>query len=305
MKMKIGYLLMVHNNPKLIRKTINRLSGPDCEFLIHVDAKANLDDFSTLHGDNVHFTRERVPVFWGEFSQVEGMLVLIREALASPEHYDYLVFLSGSHYPLRSGRYIHNFIAANRGTEFMTLVEVPNEQAGKPLSRLTTLRFPSNRPFLKFVFRALAKLNLATRDYRKHFGSLKPYAGNTWWALSREACQYIVDFHERDHRLADYYLNTFAPDEAYFYTILGNSPFRSHMRRGLTYEDWAGQNAHPAMINEKHLSYIESKTAVCVEDHHGPGELLFARKFSDETLGLTDRIDAMIQAKEQIVATAP
>jgi hypothetical protein len=296
--MKIAYLFLVHNNPKLIRRTITQLSCPDCTFFIHVDAKANIGEFSSIRGDDICFTDKRVPAFWGEFSLVEGMLVLIRQALASSHRYDYLVLLSGSHYPLRSGAYIHNFLEVNRGTEFMTLVQVPNEQAGKPLSRLTTLRFPSNRPFLRLSFRLLAKLNLATRDYRKHFGNLKPYSGSQWWALSREACQYILDFHEHDHRLAEFYLNAFASDEAYFHTILGNSIFRSRMRRNLGYEDWTGQNGHPVMLSEKHVSFFESRQEVCVEDHHGPGELLFARKFSDEDLGLVERVEAMIQTKE-------
>lgn len=183
----------------------------------------------------------------------------------------------------------------------MTLVEMPNEQAGKPLSRLTTLRFPSNRPFLRFTFRLLAKFNLATRDYRAAFGDLKPYSGSTWWALSRDACRYIVDFHESDRHLAGYFVNTFAPDEAYFHTILGNSAFSARMRRGLIYEDWNGQNAHPTMIQEKHLRYLESVQEVCLNDLHGPGELLFARKFSDKTLGLVRRIDSMILRKDQQV----
>jgi len=296
--MKIAYLFLVHNNPKLVRRTIDHLSCPDCAFFIHVDAKANIDVFSSLRGDNIYFTEKRIPVFWGEFSIVEGMLILIRQALASIQCYDYLVLLSGSHYPLRSGAYIRNFFEACRGTEFMTLVQVPNEQAGKPLSRLTTLRFPSNRPFLRLMFRLLAKLNLATRDYRKHFGNLEPYSGSQWWALSREACQYILDFHEHNHRLAEFYVNSFSSDEAYFQTILGNSFFLSRMRRELTYLDWVGQNGHPKMITEEHLSLFESMQEVCVHDHHGPGELLLARKFSDETLGLTKRIDEMINRKE-------
>jgi hypothetical protein len=300
--MRIAYLFMVHNNPKLVRKAIQRLAFPGSSFLVHVDAKANIEQFSFLQADGIRFTSERVPVFWGEFSQVEGMLILIREALASDQQFDFLVLLSGSHYPLRSGAYIHGFFEANRGMEFMTLVKVPDERAGKPLSRLTTLRFPSSRPLLRFTFRLLGRLHLAKRDYRKQFGNLIPFSGSTWWALSREACQYVVDFHKHNHRLAEYYVNAFASDEAYFHTILGNSPFRSRMRRGLVYEDWTGQNAHPLMISDEHVSFFESMKEVCVEDQHGPGELLFARKFSDETLALTERIDAMIRAKDPVAA---
>jgi hypothetical protein len=52
------------------------------------------------------------------------------------------------------------------------------------------------------------------------------------------------------------------------------------------------------MINEGHLAFFEAQDRVCVEDMHGPGELLFARKFSDENLQLVQRVDKMIAQKE-------
>jgi hypothetical protein len=297
--MKIAYLFLVHDNPGLVQRTINRLASPNCTFFIHVDGKANMEEFSTVRGDRVVFLQHRIPVFWGEFSIVEATLLLIREALASVPSYDYLVLLSGSHYPIRSTEYISHFFEQHRGVEFMTLVEVPNIVAGKPLSRLTTIRYPSNRPLLRQAFRVLAKLNLAYRDYKRCFGALKPYAGSQWWALSRGACEYLVNFHDRDARLAEYYLNTFSADEAYLHTILGNSIYRPRMRRELTYIDWTGRGGHPKLIDEAHLKQFEAMPAVSLQDHHGPGELLFARKFSDQNYGLLDRIDAMVQAKEQ------
>jgi hypothetical protein len=180
----------------------------------------------------------------------------------------------------------------------MTMVRMPNEEAGKPLSRINTLRFPSTRPVSRFAFRALAKLGLAERDFRKYFGELVPYSGHTWWALTREACQYLIEFKQRDERLTKFFQNAFAPEETFFHTILGNSPFQSRMRRNLVFEDWSAGGGHPAMINETHLRFFDSQDKVCVHDLHGPGELLFARKFSDETLGLTKKIDEMINRKE-------
>lgn len=175
---------------------------------------------------------------------------------------------------------------------------------GAMLSRINTLRFPSTRPVLRFVFRALAKAGLAQRDYRKHLGNLEPYSGNTWWALSREACQYILGFTQSDQKLAKFLRNTHAPEECFIHTILGNSPFKSKIRRNLVYEDWPADGARhrPNTLNAQHVQYFESQEEVSAKDlHDGAGEMLFARKFSDDDLNLVERVAAMIDKKEQLL----
>jgi hypothetical protein len=295
---KIAYLLFVYKNPKLIERTIQHLSCADSAFFVHVDKKSNIDEFAPIRGKNVFFSEERLTVYWAEFSGVEAILLLMRQALAVPEHYDYFVLLSGSEYPLRSRSYIHRFLEEHRGTEFMTMDKVP--APGKPLSRINTLRFPSNRPVARFVFRLLAKFGLGQRDYRKYLGQMEAYSGLTWWAVTREACQYIVDRADQEKNLKEFFENTFAPEESFFHTILGNSPFQARLRRNLVFEDWSKGGAGPEMINEEHCKIFETQDEVCVGDLHGPGELLFARKFSDHDLHLIDRIDQMIQRKEKL-----
>jgi hypothetical protein len=297
--MKIAYLAFIYKNPRLLKRTIEHLSCKDSAFFIHVDLKSNLDEFAAIHGPNVYFLKQRIPVYWAEFSGNRAIMLLIKEALAARKKYDYLVLLSGSEYPLRSKEYIQRFLETNCGIEFMTIVRMPNKAAGKPISRINTLRIRSHRPVYRTFVRMLAKFGLAQRDHVKYLGNLKPYAGNTWWTLTREACEHLVDFEKQNPHVTKYFEECFAPEEMYFHTILGNSPFGSRMRRNLLYEDWLGQKDHPAMINEKHLVFFESQNEVCVQDHHGPGELLFARKFSDHNFELLERMDTMIQRKEQ------
>jgi hypothetical protein len=297
--MKLAYLLFVYRNPKLIKRVVERLSCEDSSFFVHVDGKSELRQFDAIRTENVFFTHTRIPVYWAEFSGVEAILLLIRHALSAPQRYDYLVLMSGSEYPLRSREYIHNFFELNAGVEFITMVKMPSEKAGKPLSRINTWRFPSTRPCSRFAFRLLAKVGLATRDYRKSFGALDPYSGHTWWALSADACHYLLNFRDRDTKLARFFENAFAPEETYLQTILGNSPFRSRVRRNLVFEDWSSGGGHPAMIAEQHLSFFEAQEAVSVQDLHGPGELLFARKLADDRLHLAERIDKMIERKER------
>lgn len=294
--MRIAYLVMAHKNPKLIQKTIDRLSSPGCAFFIHIDKKVDISLFESIQGEQVFFADRRELVYWGEFSQVRAMLILIRQALADIRNYDYFALLCGSTYPIRSGNYIRRFLETHRGTEFMTLEKMPS--AGKPLSRINTLRIPSNRPVGRLASRVLAKFGLAQLDFRKHIGNLEPYSGHTWWALSREACQHLSDYEKQNQGIVKFFENIFAPDESFFHTVLGNSQFRSRMRRNLFYEDWSDHGGHPAMISQKHVAFLESQDEVYLQDLHGPGELLFARKLSDESMDLVQQLDEMIKRKE-------
>lgn len=296
--MKIAYLVFAYKNPQVLKRTIGKLSCDDCTFFIHIDQKSSIKEFSAIGGENVVFSGKRIPVYWAEFSGVEAILLLLRQALESPKICDYFVLLSGSEYPLRSAEYVRRFLEENRGSEFMSMVKMPNEAAGKPISRINAIRFESSRPALRLASRALAKVGLAQRDYRKYLGSLEPYSGNSWWALTRDACQYIMSFVERNQHVAEYFHTAVAPEEMFFHTILGNSPFRSRVRRNLVYEDWSARGAHPAMINEGHIASFEAQEKVCVSDVWGAGELLFARKLCDDRLDLLQRIDDMILRKE-------
>lgn len=293
--MKIAYLILTHANPHLLKRAIGALSSERCAFFIHIDLKTDIRKFSGIGGKNIFLSARRMPVYWAEFSQVEATIQLMRQALSSSAKYDYFVFLQGSDYPLRCSGYIEEFLERNSDWEFMSVVKMP--APGYPLSKINKLRYPSDKPVRRFASRALAKLGLARRDYRKYLGSLEAYAGDACWALSRDACAYILEFAASNPQVERYFRNTFSPDEMFFHTILGNSPFRPRARRGLLYRDWPVPGAHPDMLTDAHITFFEQQEKVCVEDQFGSGEVLFARKFSDDRLDLLQRIDQMMVRK--------
>lgn len=297
--MKIAYLILAHRNPTLIKKMIDTLACGDSGFFLHIDRKSNINDFLFIRGENIYFSDKRIAVYWAEFSMVEAILILIQQALNGPQNYDYYVLLSGSDYPLRSKEYIHNFLHQHSGMEFISLVKVPNEEAGVPLSKINTLAISSNRPIYKYIVRVCTRLGLAQRDYRKHLGKLEPYGGSTWWALTRDACQYILDFVDKNQSICRYFEKTYTSDETFFHTILGNSIFKPHIQRSLMYDDWSAGHHHPVLINNEHLAFFEAHEKVTVNDAFVPGELLFARKFSGDNLELVQRIDEMIKQKDR------
>lgn len=299
--MKIAYLIVAHNNPAHLQRLITALSSSSASFYVHIDKKSTIDPFLDIQGDRIHFTQARVPVFWGDFSQVEATLVLLRSALLDPVRSDRFVLLSGADYPLRSACSIEQFFGIDPGREFMNLVAMPCAAAGKPISRLTAYRLRPGDPLLhraKQKILMMAGLLPNQRAYQDYLGALVPYGGSTWWALSREACDFILRFVTRESRAVQFFMNTLCPDESFFQTILGNSPFKSRIVRNLTYTDWSAGGASPENITERHLALFRTPAAFTQDDIYGSGEKLFARKFVNQSGHLVALLDRQIREQD-------
>jgi len=298
--MKIAYLVLAHDSPRHLERLVGALSSSSSALFIHIDKKSRLARFPHFSGDGIVVSRERIPVYWADFSIVEATLILLRQALADPRRFDYFVLLSGCDYPLQPASYIERFFESNRGAEFINIVEMPCEAARKPIARLLNYRpYPGIPSAIRLGRRLLVAAGLIprTRDYRPHFGGLLPFGGSQWWALSRDACEYVRSFVDSQPRLAEFYRNTFCPDESFFHTILGNSPFRAHMRRNVTYADWSAGGPHPARLNCSHIERFADAPAVVLDDVYGSGEALFARKFSDMEQSVVARLDELLISK--------
>jgi hypothetical protein len=291
----IAYLILAHNTPNQLRRLVTALSSGSSSFFIHLDRKSNFDDFSMIIGDNISFTQERVPVYRSDFSHIEAILILIQMALSDIHHFDRFVLLSATDYPLRSTSYIERFFESKPDKEFIDLVAMPNEAHGKPISRLTLYHFrPTDRWMAVFIRKVFKKVGILPRelDYRHFLGDLAPYGGSEWWALSREACEFILTFMKKEIQVVNFFKHTKCPGESLFQTILGNSFFRPRIVRSLTYADWSNSvRGHPAYITEKHLPFFQSTAFFPTDAVLGDGEMLFARKFSDESEDLVAKLE--------------
>ena len=136
--MTVAYLVAAHDNPAHLQRLIGALSSPSSKCFVHIDRKSDIEKFHGLRAHDVHITADRRSVYWADFSPIEATLVLLRAAMADPRRFDRFVLLSGADYPLRSAAAIERFFARNPGKEFIDLVAMPADGAGKPLSRLTT-----------------------------------------------------------------------------------------------------------------------------------------------------------------------
>ena len=302
--MTICYLVLAHQGPAHLARLVDAVQTPSADVLIHLDRKTDMVAFAGLARPGVRFVAERHAVYWGDYSQVEAILALMREALASKRGYTRQVLLSGSDYPLRSSAHIERFFAERCDAEFINLVEMPCDKLGKPLSRIDKFWPRRSRPWSRIetkLRRAAVRFGLMSieRDHRPHLQQLKPFGGSTWWALTRGACEYVLDFMAREPAFVRFYANTVYPDELMMHTIIGNSPFRQAVRHNLTYTDWRKGGSNPATLEAMHVREFASVPKVMADDGYGQGELLFARKFSGETGELVAQLDAMREAKDQ------
>jgi hypothetical protein len=302
-RISIAYLILAHQHPEQLSRLVDQLRSPAADMFVHIDAKSGIDPFLQVVGSNAHFTRQRIPVCWGDYSQVRAALLLIEAALAAPRNYDYLVLISGTDYPLRSAAEIEDFFLRNNGTEFIDSVAMPSKAAAKPLSRMTCYK---SRPgvfgwFMGKGRRVVAELGLVSkaRDYQACFGKLTPHAGGQWWALTRDACIYIRRFVADSRQVMKFYENTHIPDEMVFQTILANSPFRPNMRRSITYSDWSQGEASPSNISERHVALFCANPVMKVEGIYGSGELLFCRKVVDPAI--SDQLAVMIRQRNTVM----
>ena len=160
-------------------------------------------------------------------------------------------------------------------------------------TRITEFRVSRSSPApVRLMQKVLLKSGLMrrTRDHKACFGNLAPFGGSSWWALSRAACEHILEFVDRNPAIVRFFHNTFCPDESFFQTILNNSELRARIARNLTFADWSAGGANPVFLSEKHLELFKTGPFMASDAVYGSGEYLFARKFPDDAAELVEKL---------------
>lgn len=115
-----AYLIMAHNQFETLAVLLGLLDDERNDIYLHVDVKAVDFDADRLrrrvHKAVLHLV-DRRDVRWGGYSEVECEMALLRAAILRPHAYYHL--LSGVDLPIKSQDYIHQFFAANRGSEYI------------------------------------------------------------------------------------------------------------------------------------------------------------------------------------------
>lgn len=280
--MKICYLILAHNNFRHLDRLIKALTDEGSSFYIHIDKKS--EEVYTSSSGNIHVIPERVDINWGGFSMIEATLALLNYGTTHSPDADYYILISGVDYPIRSKEFLSDLL--EKGKEYIDIAPVPVPY--KPIERYEYYYLDYDRRNLKHYNPKFLAEVLLKKFKIKRKAPFKIYAGTQWFALTQGCVQYILETINKDRRYIDFFRHTLVPDEAFFQTIIGNSPFYEHTASSLTYTDWEVP-VPPANIEERHIGFL--KTHIEFNDEYGQRFPYFARKFNDDNEKLLGKIE--------------
>jgi hypothetical protein len=291
----VAYLILAHADLAHLRRLVAALP-PDSIKLVHLDKKC-AEKLPVQDLPNTVAAENAIAVYWADFSIVEATLRLLEAALQLPQ-VERIVLLSGSCYPIKSDRDILVFLAAHADDNFIKMFEIESASSlyHDKLSRAhigesaVARVFRSDMPRVNYLLsRGLSRVaSLRTIDWRGRLAPFKPYYGSQWWAVTRACGEYMLA-QARTCAQLQYLERCFAPDEMYFHTIVGNSPFVTERNiiafagRG----NWRLANLH--LISDRSLRYVYSHDDLAAVLASGK---LFVRKVNTErSAALLDALD--------------
>lgn len=105
---------------------------------------------------------------------------------------------------------------------------------------------------------------------KRSLPSFSLHGGLTWWNITKEFAEYVLEKIKSDKEYIDFFKNTLIPDEMFMQTLLANSPFKDDLvnddKRYIVW-DWEVNGTHPLTIKKEDFN-----TIINGNDH-------FARKF--------------------------
>lgn len=230
--MKQAYLIIAHNKIEQLKFLLSLLDYEKHDIFILFDRKAKITEkqknelSQIVMKSSVFFTRE-IPIYWGDYSQVEAELALF-ETAAKQEQYSMYHLLSGVDLPLDTAENIYNFFNSRKEYNFLTMVseelyirnKVYERVAFKTMFPHLTVRTVNNN-FLRSVLKIYRKFEVELQrifkvDCFKKFNLELKYASN-WCSLNKEAVDILL---EEKQLIATIFKNTKVNDELFIPTVL-------------------------------------------------------------------------------------
>lgn len=263
--MRVAHLILTYTDPRLTERLIQKTQHRNADFYIHVDKKNDFNHYLYLKGyANVYFINKRADLKWAGFSTVLATFNCIKEIAASGIKYEFINFLSGQDYPLKTANAIDDFFQKNIGSEFLSYRDIRNEWK-EGLIRMESYFFNDYEFPGKFLLEKLLKRLLPKRKIPY---DLHPYGNSMFWMLSPEAALYVVKTVEGDKKLRQFFSLCWGTDEFVFQTILMNSVYKDRIvNTNSRYIDWSAGGASPKTLDLSDAARLSKS------------DMLFARKF--------------------------
>lgn len=285
---KHAYLIMVHNNYKILEYQIKMLDFYNHDLYIHVDKKCkdfNFDYFKNIPKEsNIYFLTDRNDVQWGHKSQIKTVLDLLRNSF--PKSYCYYHLLSGVDLPLHSPNYLYNFFDCAEQREFVGFDNINPQKYDYRIKYYNFfVKFYKKRRIFKNIYYGkmirflIWNINMLLINIQKCFkvNRLKNKnwiikKGSNWFSITHELVNIILNNEEEIMKMVNF---SWCGDEMFLQTIFFNSNLYDDKYNSdshdynLRYTDWKRGAPYTFSLDD-YEELLEAKK-----------EYLFARKFDE------------------------
>lgn len=279
------YAIICHKITNPLIFTVNQLLKSDkSKVIIHIDAKTNLEESEKIYSSlgehkNLYFIPKEssINVKWGNFSQIEVMLLLMNKAL----EYDFKYFslISGDDLPISSNKDRESFFedSYTKAIEFIG-VNYKNNAYDRLCINYPDFFFKKDHSLFAKIKRELYVI-LAKKINKKDISHLPPlYKGSNWFSLTDKTIKYIFNYVNKNPEYLKSFKHSLCGDEVFFQTIIFNNlELRKNIygiesnlpdcTMGGRYIDWTTGPDFPRTLDENDIEKISTSN------------LLFARKF--------------------------
>ena len=201
---------------------------------------------------------------------VKATLILLNMVRDSNKKYDYISFISGQDYPIKSKEFIRTFLKKNAGKEFVEFEDISNY-----FWRLKCYNFfrenKNNRKLFMRVLDNTIRYPQKLLVRRNNFNNMKLYYGSTWFTITYSCVLYILKYIEDNPEYEKQFKYSSCSDEHFFQMIIMNSHYKdSVVNNNLRYTDWSNGGNSPKTLTIKDYDKLKNS------------DKLYARKFNSD-----------------------
>lgn len=277
---KHAYLIMAHNNFSVLEKLLLLLDDARNDIYIHIDKKTMNFNYAKIREiikkSNLFFT-EQIDVYWGDYSQIEAEMILLKSSFK--EEYEYYHLLSGVDMPLKTQDEIHDFFD-NNGNDYIQFVNEEFQHERNAIYRISRYKFFQKYMRDNNVIKKKAAelfqcfvmpLQTILKVNRLKNKNIKLGYGANWFSLTNNTVGLVLS---KEDFIIENFRHTLCADEIFIQTII-----RTFSQSEIKYDKDFNGTSHVRLIDwNRGNPYIFRKLDF---ERLISSSCLFARKFDE------------------------
>ena len=276
--MKHAYLIIAHNQFKTLQELLSVLDDTRNDIYVHFDKKLHsIPDLQTHHAKLI-VLRERVKVIWGDVSQIKAEYALFKAARYSGERYSHLHLISGTHFPLKSNDYLHEWFDSHTGSCILKHVNSTKDEVQMRfgLYHFFLKHLVDRNPFVNKLYHLGWRCCLGVQKalgIRRDTSFVRGKASQ-WCSLTEDAVDLLL---AKEKDVLKQFRRSFCSDEFFALSVLEGSEVPFCFDDRICFVEFV--RTTPKVFTEEDFDLLISSNA------------LFFRKMSDLNLPLAKKIE--------------